>query len=57
VNLSWQEQDYALKGRRTIDFNGSYVATVTGDRMNAEWGREDQPIVRFTMTAADGSPR
>ena len=55
VNLSWQERGYALRGRRPIDFNGSYAATVTGDHMNADWRRGNQPIVQFTMTAADDS--
>lgn len=54
VNLSWQELDYALRGRRTIDFNGTYAATVTGDHMDADWRRGNQVIVQFTMTAAGG---
>jgi hypothetical protein len=53
ANLTWQELDYVTKGRRPIDFNGSYQATITGDRMTADWRKGDQPIVRFTMTAAD----
>ena len=55
VNLSWQERGYALRGRRTIDLNGSYTATVTGDRMNADWRQGNQTIVQFTMTATDES--
>jgi hypothetical protein len=53
VNLWWEERDYVLKGRRTIDFYGSYAAKVTGDHMDADWRRGDRPIVKFTMTAAD----
>ena len=55
VNLSWQERGYALKGRRTIDFNGSYVASIAGDHMNADWRWGNQPVVQFTMTATDDS--
>ncbi len=55
VSLSWQEQGYTLRGRRNIDFNGSYAATVTGDHMDADWRRGNRPIVQFTMTAADDS--
>ena len=55
VNLSWQERGYALRGRRDIDFNGSYAATVTGDHMDADWGRGNQTVVQFTMTATDDS--
>jgi hypothetical protein len=51
IELSWQERGYVRRGRRTIDFNGSYAATVTSDRMKAAWGRGSQPIVQFTMTA------
>ncbi|HEV2374143.1 MAG TPA: hypothetical protein VGS19_18555 [Streptosporangiaceae bacterium] len=52
VSLSWQEQGYTLRGRRDIDFNGSYAATVNGDHMDAKWRRGNQTIGQFTMTAA-----
>jgi len=55
VSLSWQEHGYAIRGRLTIDFNGSCAATVTGDHMDADWRQGNRPIVRFTMTAADDS--
>lgn len=55
VSLSWQEQGYALRGRRTIDFNGSYAAAVTGDHMDADWRRGNRAIVQFTMRASDDS--
>lgn len=55
IELSWQERGYAVRGRRTIDFNGSYASTFTGDRMKAAWGRRSQPIVQFTMTATADS--
>ena len=49
VNLSWKEMDYVRKGRRDIDFNGSYTATVAGDRMDAKW-RGSQVVIQFKMT-------
>jgi hypothetical protein len=51
ANLSWREQDYVLKGRRAIDFNGTYAATVTGDHMDADWRQNNRVIVKFTMKA------
>ena len=51
VRLSWQEREYSRTGRRSIDFNGNYVATITDDHMDASWRRGNQPIVHFTMTA------
>jgi hypothetical protein len=53
VDLLWQEQGYALRGSRTVDFDGSYAAIVAGDRMDADWRRGTQVIVQFTMTAAE----
>jgi hypothetical protein len=47
VSLSWQEQRYVLRGRRTIDFNGSYAATVTGGHMDADWRQRNQSAVDF----------
>jgi hypothetical protein len=51
VNLSWQERDYALRGQRDIDFNGTYTAAVTDDHMDADWRQGNQVAVQFMMTA------
>jgi hypothetical protein len=51
VSLLWREHDYVLRGRRPIDFNGSYIAAVIGDHMDADWRHGNQVIVQFTMTA------
>lgn len=54
ARLSWRETGYVLTGRRAIDRNGYYTATVTGDEMVAEWhGR--QVDIAFKMSARDES--
>jgi hypothetical protein len=57
VNLSWKEIDYVLRGRRNIDFDGVYTATVTGDQMAAEWHGGAQVVVQFKMTTAGDDGR
>ncbi len=56
VRLVWQEVAYMRKGGRRIDFNGSYVATITADDMDGAWYQGDREVASFTMTASDRSP-
>jgi hypothetical protein len=53
VNLSWKEIGYVLNGRRDIDFNGSYAATVIDDQMDAQWLKSGRVIVQFKMSAVE----
>jgi hypothetical protein len=39
TRVIWTETGYSHKGRRDIDFRGSYSATVTGDLMDGGWYR------------------
>lgn len=55
VRLTWQEVAYIREGRRGIDFNGSYTATITADTMDGAWYQADRRVARFTMTASDRS--
>ncbi len=51
AGVTWKESGYAHRGRRSIDFDGEYSATVTGDVMDGGWYHEGQLIARFEMTA------
>jgi hypothetical protein len=55
VRLTWQEVAYIHEGRRRIDFNGNYVATITADTMDGAWYQANRRVARFTMTASDRS--
>jgi integrase len=55
VELSRKELAYIREGRRPIDFNGSYAATITGDTMEGAWYQATRRVARFTMTASDRS--
>jgi hypothetical protein len=55
VRLTWKELAYIREGRRPIDFNGSYAATITGDTMEGAWYQATRRVARFTMTASDRS--
>jgi hypothetical protein len=53
VGLLWKEIGYVLSGRRDIDFNGSYTATVIDDQMDAQWRKSGRAIVQFEMSPAE----
>jgi sRNA-binding protein len=55
VRLTWKELTYIREGRRRIDFNGSYAATITDDTMDGAWYQADRRVARFTMTTSDRS--
>ena len=55
VRLTWKEVVYIREGRRPIDFNGNYVATIAGDTMDGAWYQASRRVARFTMTASDRS--
>jgi hypothetical protein len=55
VQLAWKELAYVREGRRRIDFNGSYAATITDDTMDGSWYQANRLVARFTMTASDRS--
>ena len=50
-----EELAYIREGRRSIDFNGSYAATIAGDTMDGAWYQANRRVARFTMTASDRS--
>lgn len=53
VTVRWEETGYARQGRRGIDFDGHYEATVTGDTMTGEWYQGNRLVARFKMEAAE----
>jgi hypothetical protein len=52
VRLTWKENGYVIKGRRSIEFDGSYAATVSDMTMNGAWYRASRRVADFTMTAS-----
>jgi hypothetical protein len=55
VRLTWTEQEYAARGRRDIDFNGSYQAVVQDGIMNGSWSQDNRRVADFTMRPVDGT--
>jgi hypothetical protein len=55
IRLTWKELEYVHEGRRRIDFNGSYTATITGNTMDGAWYQANRRVARFTMTASNSS--
>jgi len=55
VRLSWKENGYVIRGRRSIEFDGSYAATVSDMTMNGTWYRAGLRVADFTMTASAGT--
>jgi hypothetical protein len=53
VALSWEEQGYESRGRRAIDFDGSYQASVSGDTMTGGWHSSGRLVARFELSAFD----
>jgi hypothetical protein len=53
ASLVWKEIGYVLNGRRGIDFDGSYTATVIDDRMDAQWRKSGRVIIQFGMSPAE----
>jgi hypothetical protein len=51
VRLTWKEHEYVTRGRRSIDFDGSYTATVIDAIMNGAWYQANRRVAGFTMTA------
>jgi hypothetical protein len=54
ILIKWKENSYRQEGRRRIDFNGGYEATVRGDRMEGAWHQGKRLVARFWMTAPSG---
>jgi len=52
VRLTWKEHEYVKRGRRSIDFDGSYTATVRDAIMNGAWYQANRRVAGFTMTAS-----
>lgn len=52
-DVTWKELGYIRQGRRSVDFDGDYSATVTEDVMYGDWYRKGQLIAGFKMTAID----
>ena len=55
VQLTWKELAFVREGRRPVDLNGSYAATVSGNTMDGAWYQANRRVARFTMTASDRS--
>jgi hypothetical protein len=55
VQLTWKELAFVREGRRPVDFNVSYAATVSGNTMDGAWYQANRRVARFTMTASDRS--
>jgi hypothetical protein len=53
VAIRWEETSYARQGRRSIDFNGRYQASVSGETMTGAWYQRDRLVARFEMKAAE----
>lgn len=51
ITITWEETGYGRKGRRTIDFNGRYQATVSSETMNGEWYQGNRLVAKFEMKA------
>jgi len=56
ARLTWNEQEYVRRGRRSVDFGGNYSATIRGDTMDDAWYQRGRRVVPFTMTASSTSP-
>jgi hypothetical protein len=55
IGLTWKELEFIRRGSRSIDFNGNYEATITGETMEGAWYQGSRRVARFTMTAFDRS--
>jgi hypothetical protein len=55
VQLTWKEHDYVTRGRRSIEFDGSYTASVKNAIMNGAWYQANRRVAGFTMTASDSA--
>ncbi|MCP2356085.1 hypothetical protein HD597_003105 [Nonomuraea thailandensis] len=55
VRLTWKEVSYTRRGKRGIDFDGTYSATVRDDVMEGAWYKEQRRVADFAMTAVDDS--
>jgi hypothetical protein len=52
--LVWEEQGYAQRGNRDIEFDGIYRASVSGSRMSGGWYRNNLLVAKFEMEAVEG---
>jgi len=55
VRLTWKEHEYVTRGRRSIDFDGSYTATARDAIMNGAWYQANRRVAGFTMTASSSA--
>jgi hypothetical protein len=55
IRLGWKELSYTRRGSRSIDFDGSYAATIRDDTMDGAWYQANRRVARFTMTASGSS--
>lgn len=52
VRLTWKEHEYVTRGSRSIEFDGSYAATVKDAIMKGAWYQANRRVAGFTMTAS-----
>lgn len=51
LKVAWRERDYVRRGERSIDFDGDYRATISGDVMAGGWYTDEQLIGEFELEA------
>jgi hypothetical protein len=55
TRLAWSEEDYVVRGRRSLDFDGIYEAVIQDGIMNGAWFQDNRRVANFTMTPVKGT--